>query len=48
MRLIHYSVVNKQTNKREYTHHDVTKCEEYLNTLTDKDNYKICYKFVSI
>ena len=48
MRLIHYYVINKETNKREYVHHSQAKCQEYINNQENKDNYAITYKWVSI
>lgn len=48
MRLIHYSVINKETGKKVYINCRSSKCEEFLETLEDKENYFIGYKWVSI
>ena len=48
MRLIHYHVINKETNKREYTNCNESKCREYINGKEDKNNYIITYKWLSI
>ena len=48
MRLIHYHVINKETNKREYTNCKESKCREYINSKENKDNYIITYKWLSI
>lgn len=48
MRLIHYHVINKETNKREYTNCEQSKCREYINSKENKDNYIITYKWLSI
>lgn len=48
MRTIRYSVMNKETKKRVFVSYSQAKCEEYLNTLQDKENYTICYKWFSI
>jgi hypothetical protein len=43
MRTIIYSVVNKETNKKVYANCQVSKCQEYMETLENKENFKICY-----
>ena len=48
MRLIHYTVINKETNKREYTNCDRKKCEEFLVKKQDEKKFAIAYKWVSI
>lgn len=48
MRLIHYSIVSKETGKRVFTHWNEAKCREQLETMNDKENYFIGYKWVSI
>jgi hypothetical protein len=47
MRTIIYSVVNKETNKKVYANCQVSKCQEYMETLENKDNFKIVYKWQS-
>jgi hypothetical protein len=47
MRAIIYSVINKETNKKVYSNCQVSKCEEHLAHLENKENYKICYKWQS-
>ena len=48
MRLIHYSVFHKATLKRVYVNCDQRKCQEYLDTLPNKEEYAISYKWLSI
>lgn len=48
MRLIHYSVINKNTGKCVYANCRGYKAEEFLATLPDKENYYISHKHVSI
>ena len=48
MRLIHYTVINKETNKREYTNCDRKKCEKFLAKKQDEKKFAIAYKWVSI
>ena len=47
MRTIIYSVINKETNKKVYANCQVSKCEEYLATLENKENFKIVYRYQS-
>jgi hypothetical protein len=47
MRTIIYSVVNKETNKKVYANCQVSKCEEHLAKLENKENFKIVYKWQS-
>ena len=47
MRAIIYSVVNKGTNKKVYSNCQVNKCREYLDILTNKNNFKIVYNWRS-
>ena len=48
MRLIHYHIVNKNTNKSIYVDCRKPKAEEFLANLQDKENYFLGYKWVSI
>lgn len=48
MRLIHYYVMHKETRKIVHTNWDKAKCQAILDTMLDKDNYGIAYKWVSI
>ena len=48
MRLIHYSVANKETNEKIYTNCRKEKCVEFLNNLPNKEEFAICYKCLSI
>lgn len=48
MRTIMYAVFNKETNKKVYTSIDRCRCENYINSLEDKENYTIRYKWFSI
>lgn len=48
MRLIHYTVFNKTTNKRVFTSAYLKDCEREMKAFADKKNYEIRYKFVSI
>lgn len=48
MRLIHYYVINKETNEKVYTDCREVKAKEFLANLSDKENYRIGYKWVSI
>ena len=48
MRTIHYHVINKDTNKSIYVNCDRAKCEKYLNSLKNKEQYAIGYKWLSI
>lgn len=48
MRLIHYSVTNKETNKNVYTNCRREKCVEFLNNLPNKEEFAISYKWLSI
>ena len=47
MRTIIYFVTNKETNKSIYSNCRLYKCEEKMNSLEDKENYKIQYKWMS-
>lgn len=46
MRTIIYSVFNKETNERVYSHWDRKECVKVLETL-NKEQYDICYKWRS-
>lgn len=48
MRLIHYTVFNKTTNKRVFTSAYLKDCERKINTFKDKENYEIRHKWISI
>ena len=48
MRLIHYLVINKETNKKESVNCEQSKCQEYINNKENTDNYAIVYNWVSI
>ena len=48
MRTIRYYVINKATRTEVYTNCRQSKCVEYLNTMADKENYCIGYKWLSI
>ena len=48
MRLIHYAVIEKSTGKKVCVSCKEQKCKEVLNTLQNKENYRIGYKWVSI
>ena len=48
MRTIHYYVVNKNTNKAVYVDCRQHKAQEFLNAQENKEQFKICYKWVSI
>ena len=48
MRAIIYTVINKETNAKVYGNCRVSKCQEYINNLPNKDNYEIRYKWHSI
>ncbi len=48
MRTIRYYVVNKNTNEGIYTNVQEAKCIAFLNALENKEDYKICHKWLSI
>lgn len=48
MRTIHYYVINKNTSKAVYVDCRQHKAQEFLNTQENKEQFKICYKWVSI
>ena len=48
MRLIHYYIINKDTNKAIYVNCRRSACEEKLAGMADKENHFIGFKFVSI
>lgn len=48
MRLIHYYVIEKATNKKVYVNCRPAKAEEFLQGLENKKNYFIAHKWVSI
>lgn len=48
MRMIRYYVVNKSTGKGIYTHWSERECKKFLETLADKENYAIGYKWLSL
>ena len=48
MRTIRYYVINKNTNKAIYTECRHDKAKAFLDSLADKENYCIGYKWLSI
>ena len=46
MRTIIYSVYNKETNEKVYSHWDRNECVKVLDTL-DKEKFVICYEWRS-
>lgn len=48
MRLVHYYVIEKATGKKVFVHCRPAKCEDFLATLKNKENYFIGYKWLSI
>ena len=48
MRTIIYAIIEKETGKRVYANCRMSKCEEVLATMENKENYKIGYKWFSI
>ena len=47
MRAIMYAIFNKRTNERVYTNIDYTKCNDKLNTMENKEDFEIRYKWFS-
>jgi hypothetical protein len=48
MRLIHHSIIEKGTGKKIFTHWSERECQKKLETMENKENYFIGYKWVSI
>lgn len=48
MRTIRYYVINKETGKGIYTNCNQSKCVDFMNTLENKEQFKICHKWLSI
>lgn len=48
MRTVHYYVINKITGKKVFVNCRHNKAQEYLESLEDKENYFIGYKWLSI
>jgi hypothetical protein len=48
MRLIHHSIIEKATGKKIFTHWSERECQKKLETMENKENYFIGYKWVSI
>lgn len=48
MRVLLYSVFNKETKKRIYTNVDRMKCKEQIEKLENKEKYIITYRYRSI
>lgn len=48
MRTIRFYVVNKETRKSIFTDFCESKCKKFLETLENKEEYTIGYKFLSI
>ena len=47
MRTIIYAVINKKTNERVFTNYFNHKCEEFLSTLPNPEDFRIGYKWMS-
>lgn len=47
MRTICYAIFNKKTNERVYTNCEQRKCLEKLNTMENKENFEIRWKWFS-
>ena len=47
MRTIIYAIIEKETGKRVYANCRMSKCEEVLATMENKENYTIGYKWRS-
>ena len=48
MRLVHYYITEKNTDKRVSTNCSYEKTMEILNKMENKENYKVTYRFVTI
>ena len=48
MRTMHYHVINKNTNESVYVSYRRHKAEEFLASLPNAEEFKICHKWVSI
>ena len=48
MRAIRYYIINKNTNEAIYTSCNRKACAENLAKMSDKENYVIGYKWLSI
>lgn len=48
MRIVHYSVINKETGKKVFAHWDRSECVKFLETLENAEAYGIGYKWLSI
>ena len=48
MRAIIYGVFNKETGKKVYTNCRHHKCAEYINAQTNKQNFEIRHKWISV
>ena len=48
MRAFRYYVVSKETKKEFYTSFSRKACEEFIASLSNKENYVIGYKWLSI
>lgn len=47
MRTIIYAIFNKETNERVYANCRQSKCQKMLDTMENKENYEIRYKWFS-
>ena len=48
MRIVRYYIINKQTKQAVYTDCRKNRVEEILAGMTDKENYTIGYKWLSL
>lgn len=48
MRIIHYAVIDVKNNKRVFVNANERKAREHLETLENKENYAIAYKWISL
>lgn len=48
MRIIRFSVIDVKNNKRIYTNVSERKAREYLESLSDKENYAIAHNWISL
>lgn len=48
MRTIHHYVINKTTRKVIFTHWSEAKCREYFEKLSNKEDFCLSYKWLSI
>ena len=48
MRTFNHFVISRKTNKPVFAHWDRTKCQAYLDSMEDKDQYVLGHKWYSI